>query len=217
MPADGPDSPTPDASERLVVLSDGVVAIALTLLILGIQVPSPSGLSDPDSISQLAGALFHTLDSWLSYVVSFFVIGQFWLLHRQVFRGVREDRDGLAALNFLFLFTISVMPFASDLLGKYPQNSLAVIIFSANLILANLAIYWMMSLIRRRRLLDQERAAAIEGHWSPQSFVNLFIYVLAIPVALVNPDLGKLCWLGLALAPRINTLIARRRAARSAA
>jgi uncharacterized membrane protein len=219
-----PDDPAPDpastahgqddsSAERIITLSDGVVAIALTLLILGIQVPSPDELRNPDSLSQLADALAHTLDSWISYVISFYVIAQFWLLHRQVFRGIRRHHDGLAALNFVFLFTISVMPFTSDLIGKYPENSLAVIIFSVNLIVTNLATYRMLSFGRRRGLLSPQGAAVLERHKSLQGIFSLFIYALAIPVALINPDAGKLCWLGLALTPRIASLIAKRRGA----
>ncbi|HEX3960704.1 MAG TPA: TMEM175 family protein [Trebonia sp.] len=237
MPADALDSPAPDASsldpaatassepaatahdqdeaspERLITLTDGVVAIALTLLILGIQVPSPDGLRNPDSMSELAGALVHTLDSWISYVVSFYVIAQFWLLHRQVFRGIRRHHDGLAALNFVFLFTITVMPFTSDLIGKYPENSLAVIIFSANLIVTNLATYRMLSFSRRRGLINPQGAAALDRHKSLQGIFSLFIYAVAIPVALINPVAAKLCWLGLALTPRLASLVAKRRGA----
>ncbi len=57
-------------------------------------------------------------------MISFYVIAQFWLIHRRVFRGIRGHRDGLAAWNFLFLITISVMPFTSDLVGKWAENPL---------------------------------------------------------------------------------------------
>jgi uncharacterized membrane protein len=113
MAASGFDSPAPDARppepavaaddqeeaspERLITLSDAVVAIALTLLVLGIQVPAPDGLRNPDSVSQLASALGQGVNSWISYVVSFFVITQFWRLHRQVFRGVRVHTTGWRA------------------------------------------------------------------------------------------------------------------------
>jgi TMEM175 potassium channel family protein len=238
MSADGLDSPPPGASrpeasapevgtaaggqdgagfERMIVLSDGVVAIALTLLILGIQVPSPGGLHNPDSMSELAGALVHTVDGWISYVVSFYVIAQFWLTHRQLFRGVRVDSEGLAAWNFLFLFTITVMPFTSDLIGKYPENPLSVIIFSANLILATLARYGMVYLSLRRHR-PSAGGASVPGGYSPVvGLINLFFYVLSIPVALESPDLGRLCWLGLVLSPRIGPLIARRLSRRRAA
>jgi uncharacterized membrane protein len=219
-PVPGPDPADGDqddiGGERLLTLSDGVVAIALTLLILGIQVPAPDSLHDPDSVSALAGALSHTVDGWISYVISFYVIAQFWMVHRQFFRRVRGHRDGVAAWNFLFLFTITVMPFTSDLIGKFPENPLSVIIFSANLILATLARFGMLWFIRRHGLLAAQGTPSRGQFTSLQGIINIFFYVLAIPVALVSPDLAKFCWLGLALSPRISTLVANRRTAERA-
>ena len=64
-------------------------------------------------------ALGNGADQLISYVISFYVIAQFWLVHHRVFRRIAGQREGLAWWNFAFLFTITVMPFTSDLLGKY--------------------------------------------------------------------------------------------------
>jgi uncharacterized membrane protein len=224
MPADGPDAPAPrippalspaaagdDADElgtdRLITLSDGVVAIALTLLILDIRVPT--GLRHPDSVSALADALSGTIPNWISYLISFYVIAQFWVIHHKVFRGIRAQGGGLAAWNFLFLFTISVMPFTSALVGEFPENPLSVIIFSANLILANLATRGMLIFSRRRHLLTSRGDAVLGEFQSLSGVIDLTFYVISIPVALISPDLGKLCWLGLALSNRIAAMINR--------
>jgi uncharacterized membrane protein len=223
MSADGSDSAAladdkdEKSTERLVALSDGVVAIALTLLILGIQVPSPEGLRDPDSISVLAGALAKTVDGWISYVISFYVIAKFWLIHRRVFRGIRGHASGLAFWNFLFLFTISVMPFTSELVGRWAGNPLSVIIFSLNLILANVATYGLLAFSRRRRLLTGQGASVLGRYRSLEGMISMGFYVLAIPVALVSPAVGKLCWAGLAVAPGIASWITKYRDGRHAA
>jgi uncharacterized membrane protein len=195
-----------DGGGRLITLSDGVVAIALTLLILSIQVPD--NLANRDSISALANALYHdTVYGWISYAISFYTIAQFWTIHRRVFRGITAQQGGLAAWNFLFLFTISVMPFTSDLIGKFPENPLAVIIFSANLILANLAIHGVLTLGRRLHLLNGAGDEQLREFRSLQGVLDITFYVIAIPVALVSPDLGKVCWFGLALSSRIAPAI----------
>jgi uncharacterized membrane protein len=222
MSAEGSDSAATDnqdeaSTDRLVTLSDGVVAIALTLIILGIQVPSTEGLRDPNSVSVLANALSHTVDGWISYVISFYVIAQFWLIHRQVFRGIRGHREGLAFWNFLFLFTISVMPFTSDLVGKWSENPLSVMIFSLNLILANVATYGMLAFSRRHRLLNERGAAYLGRYESLEGVISIAFYVVAIPVALVSPDFAKLCWAGLAIAPRLASMITKRRGNQPAA
>ena len=238
MPADGPDSAPPaapepepgpapapaaaqangqESTERLVTLSDGVVAIALTLLILGIQVPSTDGVRNPDSISVLADALSRTVDGWISYVVSFYVIAQFWVVHRRAFRAIRGHAEGLAWWNFLYLFTITVMPFTADLIGKWADNPLSVIIFSGNLILANAASYGLLTFSRRHRLLTAPGDEVIRWYRSPEGLISLGFYLLSIPVALVSPDWARLCYVGLAIAPRLATGVTRYRERRQAA
>src|SRR2546423_4818704 len=137
-------APTPSGEdlpgvERLLALSDGVVAIAITLLVLQLSVPLPAKLHDPASASELATQLGKGADQLVSYVISFYVVAQFWLVHHRVFRQIAGQREGLAWWNFAFLFTITLMPFTSDLLGKYSVNPLAVDIFAVNLLGATLA------------------------------------------------------------------------------
>ena len=135
MPADpvstGPRRDLPGV-DRLLALSDGVVAIAITLLVLQLKVPSPAKLPHPDSASELASQLGNGADQLISYVISFYVIAQFWLVHHRVFRRITGQQEGLAWWNFAFLFTITIMPFTSDLLGEFASNPLAVDIFAAN-------------------------------------------------------------------------------------
>ena len=86
--------------DRLLTLSDGVVAIAITLLVLQLNVPEPAKLTDPASASELATQLGKGADSLISYVISFYVIAQFWLVHHRVFRRITGQREGLAWWNF---------------------------------------------------------------------------------------------------------------------
>jgi Endosomal/lysosomal potassium channel TMEM175 len=81
MPSDpvsaGPRGDLPGV-DRLLALSDGVVAIAITLLVLQLNVPSPAKLADPNSAAELAVQLRNGADRMVSYVISFYVIAQFW-------------------------------------------------------------------------------------------------------------------------------------------
>ena len=107
--------------DRLLALSDGVVAIALTLLVLQLRVPSLPSAS-ADSASALAAALAKGGDQLTAYVISFYVVAQFWLVHHRVFQHLAGQQEGLAWWNFAFLFTITIMPFTSDLLGRVRQQ-----------------------------------------------------------------------------------------------
>src|SRR5579862_8025339 len=79
--------------DRLLALSDGVVAIAITLLVLQLNVPDVTKFTDPASASELATQLGKGADSLISYVISFYVIAQFWLVHHRVFRRITGQRE----------------------------------------------------------------------------------------------------------------------------
>jgi uncharacterized membrane protein len=205
MPAD-PDRPaTRDAGpgvERLLALSDGVVAIAITLLVLQLNVPEPANLTNPASASELASALGKDADQLISYVISFYVIAQFWLVHHRVFRRITRHREGLAWWNFAFLFTISVMPFTSDLQGRFAGNPLSVDIFAANLLAAALATQLTVIYASRKNLVTAEsrretRAAQLRAAGA------IFVIALSIGVAWVNTGAARYCWLLLAVVPRM--------------
>jgi uncharacterized membrane protein len=194
--------------DRLLALSDGVVAIAITLLVLQLNVPSPARLADPNSASELAAQLGKGADQLVSYVISFYVIAQFWLVHHRVFRRITGQREGLAWWNFAFLFTITIMPFTSDMLGKFSSNPLANNIFAANLLLATLATQLTMLYGRRKGLVaetgDKMRAAVY------RSAASSIVIAASIGIAWVNTDAAKYCWLLLALTPRVADRLAAR-------
>jgi uncharacterized membrane protein len=196
--------------ERLLALSDGVVAIAITLLILQLNVPNPAKLADPDSAGQLATQLGKDSDQLISYVISFYVIAQFWLVHHRVFRRITGQQEGLAWWNFAFLFTITVMPFTSDLIGQYASNPLAVDIFAVNLLAATLATQLTLVYGHRRHLLTSQtgwetRAAQL------RVAASMLVIVVSIGIAWVNTDAAKYCWLLLAAAPRAADFLSGRR------
>jgi TMEM175 potassium channel family protein len=202
--------------DRLLTLSDGVVAIALTLLVLQLRVPSPVGVSHTDSASWLASALARDTDQLVAYVISFYVIAHFWLIHHRVFRQLVGQQEGLAWWNFAFLFTITIMPFTSDLLGQYASNPLAVDIFALNLLLASAATQAVLEIAIRRGLVtppsqDPDRRAGLL-----RTAGAVLVLGASMGVAWWNTDLAKYLWLLLALVPRLVDLWLKLRAKRRA-
>ena len=215
MPADpvsaGPRGNLPSV-DRLLALSDGVVAIAITLLVLQLNVPSPAKLADPNSAFELAVQLGNGADRLVSYVISFYVIAQFWLVHHRVFRRITGQQEGLAWWNFAFLFTITIMPFTSNLLGEFSANPLAVDIFAANLLLATVATELTVIYGRRKGLVTAETAQETRAA-QYRVAASVVVIVLSIGIAWVNPDAAKYFWLLLAVAPRIADYFSSRQSA----
>ncbi len=183
--------------DRLLALTDGVVAIALTLLVLQLQVPVTEALKDnPDS----ARALWHALNpdgsELTSYLVSFLVIAQFWMVHHRVLRGMRGHSEGLAWRNFGFLLALTLMPFTSDLIGRYGTNPLAITMFGVNLVAISLSTQWIYLYAASHNLV-RDAARSAEDERTARVRVVLVIGIVAVSVVLAwtLPVLAKFTWL----------------------
>jgi uncharacterized membrane protein len=194
---------------RLLTLSDGVIAIALTLLVLQLRVPSVNEVAHQDSAADLAGALAKGAAQLVSYGISFYVIAQFWLVHRQVFRLIGEKEDDLEWWNFVFLLTISVMPFTSTLLGTFVSNPLAVDIFALNLLIASLATQVMLLIARRKGMListARKRAGQVQAAVVP------VVMAVSIGLSWWSTAAAMYSWILIAVAPVIFDRWSARRA-----
>src|SRR5215211_1586279 len=98
---------------RLEAFSDGVFAIAITLLVLDIHVPTPQPGAN------LADELGAQWPSYAAYVVSFLTIGIIWINHHAMFRRAREVDHGIMTLNLLLLLCVGVLPFTTALMAAY--------------------------------------------------------------------------------------------------
>lgn len=112
--------------KRIVYFSDGVFAIAITLLVLQIRVPD--GLSP----QELTAALIEIWPKYLSYLISFTVIGSFWRAHHRIFRHIRAYDERLIYLNLLFLMCVAFLPFSASLVGEYGSQPVAFEIYTSN-------------------------------------------------------------------------------------
>jgi uncharacterized membrane protein len=198
-------------TERLLALTDGVVAIALTLLVLQLQIPTLPKGTDPAS----GAALRHVLTSssftslLVAYVVSFYVIAQFWLAHHRVYRMVGGHSEGLAWWNFAFLFTITLFPFSSELLGRYPDNPVAVVEFATNLLLASLSTTLVIVVARRQGLLVEGVTSVLTIGVRSRGVFTALVIVVSIAVAVVSPTAAKYVWILLVLTPTAGRLLER--------
>ena len=194
MPADpvsaGPRGDLPGV-DRLLALSDGVVAIAITLLVLQLNVPAPATLHHPNSASELASSLGKGADQLVSYVISFYVVSQFWLVHHRVFRQITGHQEGLAWWNFAFLFTITAMPFTSSLRGQYGGNPLAVGIFAVNMLLASLATQATLLFGQRRDVLIAPADFAEARARGARVMAVVIAVALSVGLAWVNTSAAR--------------------------
>lgn len=102
--------------ERMILFSDAVFAIAITLLIIEIKIPE---LHDNVSDKALINALGHLVPKFVGFIVSFLFIGLYWTIHHRMFGYVTNYDKGLLRLNLFFLFFIVLMPFSTGFYSEY--------------------------------------------------------------------------------------------------
>ncbi|GAA1900766.1 TMEM175 family protein [Streptomyces sodiiphilus] len=201
----------PQGAERLTALSDGVFAIAMTLLVLDLSVPP--GLGDEAFRSALHG----TLPNLGAYALSFVVIARYWQGHRRLLAELPTLDAQVTALTLLGLALIALLPFPTSLLAEYSDQSPAVAVY-AGTVAATLAVHVALLLIvhRQRRLRGEPGDARRRRLEVADLGVTLVVFALAVPLAFLSPGGALLFWLSLVPAKVVIGLL-QRRAARDAA
>jgi uncharacterized membrane protein len=195
--------------DRIVNLSDGVFAIAITLLVLNIHVPDiPENLV----AKELPAALLSLWPKYFGYVLSFLVISTLWVIHHSIFRPIREYDRGLLYLNFLFLMFVAFVPFPTSLLGEYGDHRLPVAIYAGTLAVGRLlltAIHWYST--RNNRLVDEGQDPREVRFYLIRGLTIPVIFLLSIGVSFFSVSAAIWSWVVMLVA---DTVILRRRGPR---
>jgi uncharacterized membrane protein len=178
---------------RIVAFSDGVFAIAITLLVLSFEVP------DHLHGETLAQALWGQHDDFLAYGLSFAVIGRFWLVHHRFFGEVTGFDNRLLSLNIFYLAWIVLIPFSSEVLGDHGGEAAGVILYALNLSGVVLTGMWMIADAQRAGLTTIDFAEYREQRYRALYIATVF--VASIPVAFVSTGIASLMWLALFFDP----------------
>jgi len=172
---------------RIVSFSDGVFAIAITLLVLGLTVPEHS--------TDLTQALLDNHNDLLAYAISFAVLGKYWLSHHRFF-SILERFDGtLMGLNLLYLAFIALVPFTSGVLGDYDNNTAAIVLYAINMILVSGTFSAQVVYSYRNGLVRPEARAFERRYAGPANLIVIGVFLVSIPVAFVSPLAATLMWL----------------------
>jgi uncharacterized membrane protein len=127
-----PETPDPTyfglSTQRLEAFSDGVLAIVVTLLVLNFS-SADEAVSEASSSSEVLARLAACWPQLAGYVLSFVLIAIYWVLHHVMFHHIRRADLGLLWLNVLFLLTVALVPWPTDLLAKGLKHESNVIVF----------------------------------------------------------------------------------------
>jgi uncharacterized membrane protein len=164
--------------ERTIAFSDAVIAVAITLLVVTLDVP------DVDN-QELGSALADLGPKIIGFVASFWVIAGFWIQHHQFGKRLKAIDGRLMRINLFFLFAISLTSFGTALFGSYAANTLALTIYTFILIAVGSSMYWLWRYAYRHHLIEGEIASADRDPLA--SVVRTIIFLSAIPIGLLTP------------------------------
>jgi uncharacterized membrane protein len=181
------------AKNRLETLIDGIFAIAMTLLVLGIGPPKPPEALAP---AVLPGMIFDLVPQVFVFIVAFLVLAYFWLGHHRQFYFVSMVDPALLWINILLLISIVFIPFSTDLVGDYPNVISAVLLFHANILIVGLLFAHQWDHIRRHECLcDPVPEARIIRLWHLQAAFVPAIALAAIMISFISPVISLLVYL----------------------
>jgi uncharacterized membrane protein len=181
------------AKNRLETLVDGIFAFAMTLLVLGINLPRPAESLAP---AVLTGLIEGLVPQVFTFIIAFLVLALFWLSHHRQFHFVQKVDPTLLWINVFILISIVFVPFSTDIAGDYPDVLSAVLLLHTNMLIVGLlfAIQWR-HICRHEHLCDPVPGKKIVHLWFLRSALVPAIAVIAGVVALFSPPLSLMTYM----------------------
>jgi uncharacterized membrane protein len=173
---------------RVVAFSDGVIAVAITLLVLNLEVPDVAGEDLGDALADLVPSLG-------SYVLAFALIGRFWVIHHNLFERLRGFDATVMSLNLIFLALIALLPFSTNLYDKYTDEGVAAAVLGGTLGLAALTNWAMTAHSVRRGFVHERHRAATQRFARPVGVLLAATFILSVPAAFVNVHIAEALWI----------------------
>ena len=174
-------------NERINAFSDGVIAIIITIMVLELRVPHGADLA---AVSVL-------LPVFLTYVLSFIVIGIYWNNHHHMFYLTDRVTGGVLWANLHLLFWLSLMPFVTGWMGENHFAPLPTALYGVVLMMAGVAYYILSQTIIRSQGLGSRLKAAVGN--DAKGLISVVLYLLAIPLAFVNQLISDAIYVFVAL------------------
>lgn len=177
------------SKSRIEAFSDGVIAVAITLLVLDLRVP------EPEAGASLAHRLGEQWPSYLAYAISFVAIGIIWINHHTMLRRLVGVDHSILVLNLLLLLCIVMLPFTTALIATYldaPEGGhLAAVIYAGSFLVTSLVFFALQShlLLRRMHLLRKQFTESERRSVLVRGAIAIPVYAVAAAAGMLTPYL----------------------------
>jgi len=181
-------------TNRIEALTDGIFAIAMTLLVFNLHLSAPKSTGPVNS--DLLGLLVGHSHIFVNFIISFLLLAVFWVIHHQQSRFIKRTDRKHIWLNVFMLMFVCLMPFSVSLIGDYHHDRIANLFFGLNIFILGMLFYWNWHYATQNHRLispnmDPERIALGKRRTAVTPVVSL----LAVFLALVHPHLSTYTYL----------------------
>ncbi len=176
---------------RTLAFTDGLFAIAMTLLVVDLAVPV---LHDTGSVHELADKLNNDSAKFVSFFISFAVIGRYWLAHHQFISLLKAMDQAFLGLNLLYLAFIAFLPFPTALLGEYFSNPLSIVIYAVSVAVVSGMEVVLFRHAYRAGLLRRQPTREVYRFGTVASLSPVLFFLISIPFAFISTTLAVCIW-----------------------
>ncbi len=187
--------------------------MAITLLVLSLRLPARH-IAD----AQLWQYIQDQWPYFFAYVLSFVIIGGFWVSHHMFFSQVERHDGGFVWLNLLFLMLIVFIPFPTSVISEYGETVTGTVLYAVSIAAAALVLAFMVwYAVREDRLVSDSFEREMGRHLILQYLNVAFIFLVSVGIAFINTDAAKYFWLLILVSSRLLDYIFKRRRRAAAA
>ena len=179
--------------EHIISFGDAIFAFSITLITLSIDIPDlPPNLTQ----SQLLSTLYELYPKVEDYIISFAVIGIFWISYHQIFNFIKESHIPMVYLNLLFLLLITFLSITTSLVIEYGSYQISYVIYCVVVILASslLALIWWYA-TKDYRLIDKDIHPLLVRGIMVNLLLVPFVFGISILVSFLNLNIAQYLWL----------------------
>jgi TMEM175 potassium channel family protein len=191
--------------DRLAALSDGIFAVAMTLLVLDIHLPSATQVRSEGDLLLALGALG---PQWVAYGMSFLTLGIFWAGQQTQLNHLEEGTRDLTWIHLGFLFAITMMPLSTRLLAEFIAFRVALAVYWLNIFVPGAMLYWSWAYATRRSLVKADTPDEVRNSICRRILIAQSLYAAGAALCLVGNWLSiaaiVLVQLNYAIAPRLG-------------
>ena len=185
---------TDHSAHRLVQFSDGVFTVALTLLVIDIAVPTlPNSVSEKQIVDQLVGQI----PNIEAFLLTFWVVGLYWLTHHRHFQFIRRYDSPLLLLNLLLLMTVCFIPWPTAVLGHYGDYFAVWVLYALSMAAMGFATAGVWAYASGKANLVDGVTPELRRFYLLRALVQPLVFLASIPIAAVSLSLGQLSWVAI--------------------